>query len=50
MQLCRSAWAQFREIEGAGGIAAALSSGLVQQKVADVRANARPRWRGGRMR
>ena len=37
-ELCRSAWAQFREIEGAGGIAAALSSGLVQQKVANVRA------------
>ncbi len=37
-QLCRAAWAQFREIEGAGGIAAALSSGLVQQKIAAVRA------------
>jgi methylmalonyl-CoA mutase len=37
-QLCRAAWAQFREIEGSGGIAAALSSGLVQQKVAAVRA------------
>ena len=37
-QFCRAAWAQFREIEAAGGIAAALSSGLVQQKVAAVRA------------
>jgi methylmalonyl-CoA mutase len=37
-QLCRAAWAQFREIEGAGGIAAALTSGLVQQKAAAVRA------------
>lgn len=37
-QLCRTAWALFREIEAAGGIAAALASGLVQQKVADVRA------------
>jgi methylmalonyl-CoA mutase len=35
-QLCRTAWALFREIEAAGGIAAALASGLVQQKVADV--------------
>jgi methylmalonyl-CoA mutase len=37
-ELCRAAWALFREIEAAGGIAAALTSGLVQQKVADVRA------------
>ena len=37
-QLCRAAWAQFREIEAAGGVAAALSSGLIQQKVAAVRA------------
>ena len=37
-QLCRTAWALFREIEAAGGIAAALANGLVQQKVADVRA------------
>jgi methylmalonyl-CoA mutase len=35
--LCGAAWALFREIEAAGGIAAALASGLVQQKVADVR-------------
>ena len=37
-ELCRAAWALFREIEAAGGIAAALTGGLVQQKVADVRA------------
>ena len=37
-QLCRAAWALFREIEAAGGVAAALGSGLIQQKVADVRA------------
>jgi methylmalonyl-CoA mutase len=37
-QLCRTAWASFREFEAAGGIAAALANGLVQQKVADTRA------------
>jgi methylmalonyl-CoA mutase len=37
-QLCRAAWTLFREIEAAGGIAATLASGFVQQKVADVRA------------
>ena len=37
-QLCRAAWALFQEIEAAGGIAAALAGGLIQQKVADVRA------------
>jgi len=36
-ELCRAAWARFREIEAAGGIAAALASGLVQQSVAEVR-------------
>jgi methylmalonyl-CoA mutase len=36
--LCRAAWTLFRDIEAAGGIAAALTSGLVQQKVAEVRA------------
>jgi methylmalonyl-CoA mutase len=36
-QLCRAAWAVFREIEAAGGIAAALASGFLKQKVADVR-------------
>jgi methylmalonyl-CoA mutase len=37
-KLCRAAWALFREIEAAGGIAAGLASGLIQQKVAEVRA------------
>jgi methylmalonyl-CoA mutase len=37
-QLCRTAWALFREIEAAGGVAAALESGLIQGKVAAVRA------------
>ena len=37
-QLCRTAWALFREIEAAGGTAAALESGLIQGKVAAVRA------------
>jgi len=36
-QLCRTAWALFQEIEAAGGAAAALASGLIQQKVAAVR-------------
>jgi len=36
-ELCRTAWTLFREIEAAGGIAAALSSGLLQQKVSDTR-------------
>ncbi len=37
-QLCRTAWTLFREIEAAGGAAAALASGLIQEKVAAVRA------------
>jgi len=37
-QLCRAAWAQFQEIEASGGIDAALGRGLIQQKVAGVRA------------
>ncbi len=36
-QLCATAWSLFQEFERAGGIAAALASGLVQQKVAEVR-------------
>jgi len=36
-ELCGAAWALFREIETAGGIAAALASGVIQQKVAEVR-------------
>ena len=35
--LSRSAWALFRDIEAAGGAAAALQSGLIQGKVAAVR-------------
>jgi methylmalonyl-CoA mutase len=36
-KLCRAAWSLLQEIEGAGGVAAALASGLVQKKVATVR-------------
>jgi len=35
--LCAAAWALFREIERAGGAAAALEQGLIQRKVAAVR-------------
>ena len=37
-QLCGAAWAMFQEIERAGGAAAALEAGLIQSKVAAVRA------------
>ncbi len=37
-KLCAAAWAQFQEIEAAGGAWAALERGLVQGKVAAVRA------------
>jgi methylmalonyl-CoA mutase len=37
-ELSRAAWALFRAIEAAGGLAAALASGLFQSKVAEVRA------------
>jgi methylmalonyl-CoA mutase len=37
-QLCAAAWSLFREIEKAGGVWAALESGMIQQKVAVVRA------------
>lgn len=37
-QLCHAAWALFQEIEAAGGAAAALAHGLLQRKVAAVRA------------
>ena len=37
-ELCRAAWALFQEIEAAGGAAAALENGLIQRKVAAVRA------------
>ena len=37
-QLCRAAWAQFQEIEQSGGVWAALEQGLIQRKIAAVRA------------
>ncbi len=37
-QMCAAAWLLFQEIESAGGIWSALENGLVQQKVAAVRA------------
>jgi methylmalonyl-CoA mutase len=37
-QLCRAAWAQFQEIEQAGGAWAALERGVIRRKVAAVRA------------
>ncbi len=37
-RLCRAAWTLFQEIEAAGGAAAALETGLIQNRVAAVRA------------
>jgi methylmalonyl-CoA mutase len=37
-RLCAAAWAQFQDIEKAGGVWKALETGLAQQKVAAVRA------------
>ncbi len=37
-KLCAAAWARFQEIEKAGGVWAALETGLVQKNVAAVRA------------
>jgi methylmalonyl-CoA mutase len=37
-QFCKAAWTLFQEIEAAGGVAAALEGGLIQGKVAPVRA------------
>ena len=37
-KLCQSAWSLFQEIESAGGAPAALEAGLIQDKVAAVRA------------
>lgn len=37
-QMCRATWTLFQEIEAGGGAAAALASGLIQTKVAAVRA------------
>jgi methylmalonyl-CoA mutase len=36
-ELCEAAWKLFQEIETAGGLAAALQSGLVQKNVAETR-------------
>ncbi|MBX9825139.1 MAG: methylmalonyl-CoA mutase subunit beta [Xanthobacteraceae bacterium] len=37
-KLCRAAWTLFQEIEAAGGAPAALEKGLIQDKIAKVRA------------
>ena len=37
-KLCRSAWSLFQEIEALGGAGAALEAGMIQQKIAIVRA------------
>ncbi len=37
-KLCAAAWLMFQEIEAAGGAAAALEAGLIQQRIAAVRA------------
>ena len=37
-KLCHAAWALFQEIEAAGGAPAALEAGLIQDKIAKVRA------------
>ena len=37
-KLCRTAWALFQEIEQAGGAPAAITKGLLQEKIAKVRA------------
>jgi methylmalonyl-CoA mutase len=37
-ELCAAAWSQFQDIERAGGVWAALESGLIQQRAAAVRA------------
>jgi methylmalonyl-CoA mutase len=36
-RLCAAAWSLFQEIEGIGGMAAALEQGLIQRKIATVR-------------
>jgi methylmalonyl-CoA mutase len=36
-QLCAAAWTQFQDIERAGGTAAALAAGLIQERVGAVR-------------
>jgi methylmalonyl-CoA mutase len=37
-RLCRAAWAEFQQIESAGGLSAALEAGSIQSKIATVRA------------
>ena len=37
-KLCRTAWTQFQEIEASGGAGAALEAGIIQQRIAAVRA------------
>jgi methylmalonyl-CoA mutase len=37
-ELCKAAWSLFQEIEGAGGMFAALQAGLLQPKIAEVAA------------
>jgi methylmalonyl-CoA mutase len=37
-KLCRTAWTQFQEIEAAGGAGAALEAGIIQERIAAVRA------------
>jgi methylmalonyl-CoA mutase len=37
-ELCAAAWQLFQEIEARGGAAAALDAGLIQKKIAEVRA------------
>lgn len=37
-ELCRAAWTLFQDFEAAGGVAAALESGAIQDKIAAVRA------------
>jgi methylmalonyl-CoA mutase len=47
-ELCTAAWSAFREIERSGGVWAALEAGLVQQKVAAVRAERQKSFDRGR--
>ena len=44
-KLCRAAWTLFQEIEAAGGAPAALERGLIQDKIAKVRAERESRGR-----
>src|SRR5262249_61582119 len=42
-KLCGAAWSLFQEIERAGGAAAALETGLIQQRIAKTRARRQER-------